>query len=80
MPYGGVSWTRFLSFGTAAIFSMFLGAQSVHLVYRPLDDLDYYVDQQKEMVKNDEKLLAFIESRRKGQKPLKEKEDIENWN
>jgi len=46
MP-AGVSWKRYLTFGTAAMFSMFLGAQTVHYVYRPLDDLPELINAAK---------------------------------
>lgn len=45
MP-AGVSWPRYLSFLTASLFSMFLGAQVVHVYYRPLDDLDRYIEEE----------------------------------
>ena len=38
MP-AGVPWTTYTKFTMAALFSMFLGSQCVHQVYRPLDDL-----------------------------------------
>ena len=46
MP-AGVSWKRYIKFTIAAMFSMFLGAQSVHLLYRPLDDLPELIDEAK---------------------------------
>ncbi|XP_073987439.1 ubiquinol-cytochrome c reductase complex assembly factor 6 sloth 2 [Rhodnius prolixus] len=48
MP-AGVSWPQYLKVVTAALISMFAGAQIVHNVYRPLDDLDELV--QKEIDK-----------------------------
>ena len=32
---------------TAAMLSMFAGAQLVHIYYRPLDDLDVYLEREK---------------------------------
>ena len=46
MP-AGVSWPKYIKFGVAASISMFLGAQSVHLVYRPLDDLPELIETAK---------------------------------
>ena len=46
MP-AGVSWKRYLTFGAAAMFSMFLGAQTVHHIYRPLDDLPELINAAK---------------------------------
>ena len=47
MP-GGVGMGEYWRFMGAAMLSMFLGAQSVHIFYRPLDDLDDYVKKAKE--------------------------------
>ena len=47
MP-GGVGMGEYWRFMGAAMLSMFLGAQSVHIFYRPLDDLDDYVMRAKE--------------------------------
>ena len=46
MP-AGVSWSRYIKFGTAAMFSMFLGSQAVHILYRPLDDLPELIEAAK---------------------------------
>ena len=46
MP-AGVSWPKYLKFLSAAMFSMLLGSQSVHLIYRPLDNLDELVAMKK---------------------------------
>ena len=44
MP-AGVSWGEYLRFMTAALGSMFLGSQAVHLLYKPLQDMDQVLDQ-----------------------------------
>lgn len=36
MP-AGLSWPKYIKFVVAASLSMFAGAQTVHLFYRPLD-------------------------------------------
>uniref|UniRef100_T1JDA4 Uncharacterized protein n=1 Tax=Strigamia maritima TaxID=126957 RepID=T1JDA4_STRMM len=46
MPVG-VSWFEYAKFFTAAMFSMFVGAQMVHVYYAPLKDLDEYVDEER---------------------------------
>ena len=46
MP-AGASWRRYLTFTAAAMFTMFLGAQSVHLIYKPLEDLPSMIDAAK---------------------------------
>ena len=46
MP-AGVSWPTYLKFSFAAGLSMLAGAQCVHLVYRPLDDLQQFVEEFK---------------------------------
>lgn len=43
MP-AGVSWPRYLLFFSAAMLSMLAGAQTVHVYYRPLDDLNKYIE------------------------------------
>ena len=44
MP-AGVTWGEYLRFMAAALGSMFLGSQAVHLVYKPLQDMDQVLDQ-----------------------------------
>ncbi|XP_066245846.1 ubiquinol-cytochrome-c reductase complex assembly factor 6 [Euwallacea similis] len=46
MP-AGVSWSQYIKFTTCALLSMFAGAQVVHVFYRPLDDLEVYIDKLK---------------------------------
>lgn len=47
MP-AGASWSRYLSFFTAAMISMFAGSQTVHHYYKPLQDIDMYVNKEIE--------------------------------
>lgn len=42
MP-AGVSWPTYLKFAIAAGLSMVAGAQTVHTFYRPLDDLEIFI-------------------------------------
>jgi len=49
MP-AGVTWKSYLSFTSAAMLCMMFGAQLVHIVYRPLDDLPELVEQEKQKV------------------------------
>jgi len=44
MP-AGVSWSAYLKFTFATMLAMFAGAQTVHLIYRPMDDFDRYVQE-----------------------------------
>jgi hypothetical protein len=55
MP-AGVSWPQYLKFFAASMVSMLLGAQVVHVYYRPLDDLNELVQQEVERLNksNDE--------------------------
>lgn len=46
MP-AGVSWPKYLKFFTAAMLSMLAGAQMVHQYYKPLDDLEKYIQEEK---------------------------------
>lgn len=52
MP-AGVSWPQYLKFFVAAMVSMLLGAQAVHVYYRPLDDLNELVQQEVERLNKD---------------------------
>lgn len=47
MPYG-YTWPFFMRFAAAAMLSMFAGAQCVHAFYKPLSDLDEYVEEEKQ--------------------------------
>lgn len=44
MPYG-ISSFRFCSFVALSLISMFGGTQVVHMIYRPLDDLDDLIEE-----------------------------------
>lgn len=46
MP-AGITWGAYLRFLIAAGLSMFAGSQVVHMLYRPLDDLDEYIEVEK---------------------------------
>jgi hypothetical protein len=50
MP-AGVSWPKYLKFFVASMVSMMLGAQAVHVYYRPLDNLNELVQQEIEGLK-----------------------------
>lgn len=50
MP-AGVSWGEYLKFMSCALLSMMAGSQLVHMYYKPLEDLDLYIEQ--EMKKTD---------------------------
>ena len=56
MP-AGVSWPQYLKFFFAAIVSMMAGAQTVHVYYRPLDDLSKLVDQEVEKIAKEKKTM-----------------------
>lgn len=45
MP-AGVSWSTYLKFTAAALLSMFAGSQVVHVYYKPLNDLDKYIEEE----------------------------------
>ncbi|XP_060535245.1 ubiquinol-cytochrome-c reductase complex assembly factor 6 [Cylas formicarius] len=46
MP-AGVSWGAYLRLVAASLVSMFAGAQLVHAYYKPLTDLDRYVEEER---------------------------------
>lgn len=41
MP-AGMAWGEYVRFIIASLFAMFAGAQTVHTIYKPLEDLDEY--------------------------------------
>lgn len=45
MPYG-MSMPRFISLVTLSMLAMFSGSQVVHMVFKPLDDLDDLIEQE----------------------------------
>ena len=51
MP-AGVSWPQYLRFFTAAMLSMVAGAQIVHVYYKPLKDLDTFIELELEKHKD----------------------------
>jgi hypothetical protein len=61
MP-AGVSWGSYLRFTAAALFTMFAGAQIVHVYYKPLGDLDKYVEK---VEKQHEEYRKALEEQRK---------------
>lgn len=67
MP-AGVPWPTYIKFLCAATVSMLFGAQIVHSVYRPLDDLDELVKKEMEQMKKEGRLQSTdinVESNRK---------------
>ena len=57
MP-AGVSWPTYLKFATAAGLSMVAGAQTVHALYKPLDDLEIVIKQIAEDVEKQQQLVS----------------------
>lgn len=49
MP-AGVTLEKYAKFMLAALATMFVGAQAVHLVYRPLDDLPAMIEAEKRKI------------------------------
>ncbi|XP_018573921.1 uncharacterized protein C12orf73 homolog [Anoplophora glabripennis] len=52
MPVG-VSWRTYLTFVTAAMLSMLAGSQAVHMYYKPLNDLDKYIEEEMKLQKKE---------------------------
>ena len=61
MP-AGVSWPTYLKFSIAAALSMIAGAQTVHHIYKPLEDLDQFI------VKFEEDQNKAVEAEKKWRK------------
>lgn len=47
MP-AGVSLGQYIKFSVAAFLAMSAGSQVVHIYYKPLDDLNVYVEREQE--------------------------------
>jgi len=60
MP-AGVSWGTYIKYTFAAGLSMVAGAQTVHQLYRPLDDLEEWVKKFEEQ----QKLITVKEEEKK---------------
>ncbi|KAF9802354.1 hypothetical protein SFRURICE_009036 [Spodoptera frugiperda] len=45
MP-AGVTWGQYIAFSSAAMISMFAGSQIVHQYYKPLRDLNDYINRE----------------------------------
>lgn len=52
---GSVPFRIYVKYSLMTLVSMMLGSQIVHNYYRPLDDLEDYVDKEIENLKNDSK-------------------------
>ncbi|XP_073944113.1 ubiquinol-cytochrome c reductase complex assembly factor 6 sloth 2 [Choristoneura fumiferana] len=52
MP-AGVTWGQYISFSAAAMFSMLAGSQLVHQYYKPLQDLNEYLNKEMKNLPSD---------------------------
>ncbi|KPJ15027.1 hypothetical protein RR48_09054 [Papilio machaon] len=68
MP-AGVTWGQYISFSIAAMLSMLAGSQLVHQHYKPLVDLNKYIN--KELEHLPENLQGKIRSELKDEGILK---------
>ncbi|XP_068158108.1 ubiquinol-cytochrome c reductase complex assembly factor 6 [Drosophila tropicalis] len=58
MP-AGVSWGQYMKFMGCALLAMMAGSQSVHLYFKPLDDLPAYIErEQKQSVSSKDEANA----------------------
>lgn len=57
----GVTIGQYIRFSAAAFLSMFLGSQTVHNYYRPLRDLDKYIEAEIEQLPEDQKQKVKME-------------------
>lgn len=48
---GNISLASYVKFSIMALTSMMFGSQFVHNIYKPLDDLDDYVEKEMEKLK-----------------------------
>lgn len=57
----GVSLGRYLSFASAALISMFLGAQLVHNYYKPMKDLNRFIEAEVNKLPEHQKEKLIVE-------------------
>ncbi|XP_055910113.1 ubiquinol-cytochrome-c reductase complex assembly factor 6 [Eupeodes corollae] len=50
MP-AGVSWGQYTKFFISAMISMMAGSQLVHIYYKPLQDIDVFIENEMKTVK-----------------------------
>lgn len=50
MP-AGVSWGQYTKFFISAMLSMMAGSQLVHIYYKPLEDIDVYIEKELKTTK-----------------------------
>lgn len=58
MP-AGVSWSNYLKFASASLFSMFVGSQTVHQFYHPMRDFDKFLEEYREL--REKEIIAKVE-------------------
>ena len=51
MP-AGVSWGQYLKFMSCAMLAMMAGSQAVHMYYKPLQDLDVYIEKEMKQMQH----------------------------
>lgn len=56
MP-AGVDWPTYLKFTTAALLAMLAGSQTVHMFYKPLNDMEKYVAAERKYWENEKQKL-----------------------
>lgn len=64
MP-AGVTWIQYLTYSAAAMMSMLAGSQIVHQYYKPLQDLNKYIN--KELQNLPEHIQVQIKKELKGE-------------
>lgn len=57
----GVSLGQYLKFTSAAMFSMFLGSQIVHSYYKPLEDMNKFIEKELNSLPQDQKEKIRLE-------------------
>jgi hypothetical protein len=49
---GNITFASYVKFSLMALTSMMFGSQLVHSIYKPLDDLEEYVEKEVEKLKS----------------------------
>lgn len=61
MP-AGVTWGKYITVFATYLLSMFAGAQTVHYIYKPLDDFNAEIERRKKEIRAERAQAAVEES------------------
>ena len=75
MP-GGLSVPKYIAFLGSSLLSMSFGSQIVHNIYRPLDDLDDYIEKYR---KHQDELFSAASEKERLKLQINESKQTADW-